>query len=142
MIKSFIAVTREIDDPKTAAEEIIKIINPQKNLLKNSIGIVSCFSEFEESGALNEICASLPFETIGATTCLCSTGGETDQVIFAVTVLTSDDCDFKTVKIPLTDAYDKSVASVLTPFLNEREEKPALILSYFPLMNTVSGDMI
>jgi hypothetical protein len=59
-----------------------------------------------------------------------------------ITVLTSDDCDFRTAAIPVGDKYEDSIASALAAMLEQDEEKPALFLCFFPLMNTISGDMI
>jgi hypothetical protein len=142
MIKSFTATTRKIDDPQAAVTEILTMLAPDKNLLPNSVGIISCFSEFEDTGALKAICDALPFDCIGTTTCLCSAGQEIDEVLFAITVLTSDDCDFKSLAIPITEQYEQNVNSSLTALIGQSLEKPALFLSYFPLMNTMSGDMI
>lgn len=142
MIKAISATTREIDNVKTAVSEIMDALNPSENLLKNSLGIISCFSEFEETGVLQAICGALPFDSIGATTCICSAGGQTDQIIFSITVLTSDDCRFETVELPVTEKYAESINSGLSPLLDRFDKKPALILSYLPLINTISGDMI
>jgi len=142
MIKSYTATTREIDDPQAAVAEILAMLAPDNNLLKNSLGIISCFSEFEDTGVLKAICDALPFECIGATSCLCSAGQEIDEILFAITVLTSDDCDFKSLAIPITEQYEQNISSSLTALLGHSPEKPALFLSYFPLMNTVSGDLI
>ncbi|MDR1695153.1 MAG: FIST C-terminal domain-containing protein [Endomicrobium sp.] len=142
MIKSYIASTREIDDAKAAVSEILSQLEPEKNMLKNSLGIISCFSEFEDTGVLKAVCDALPFDCIGATTSLCAAGKEIDQVLFNVTVLTSDDCNFKTAAVPLAEKCEESVKSVLTDVLGKSDEKPALFLSCFPLMSSVSGDMI
>jgi hypothetical protein len=142
MIKSFSAVTREIDDAEAAVAEITGALDLEKNLLKNSLGIVSCFTEFEDTGALKAVCDALPFDCIGSTTCLCAVGEEIDQIILAVSVLTSDDCSFRTTAIPVGDNYEASVDATLTALLEQEKESPALLLGYFPLMNTVSGDMI
>jgi len=142
MIRSFTATTREIDDPQAAVTEILTMLALEKNMLQNSVGIISCFSEFEDTGALKAICDALPFECVGTTTCLCSAGKEADEILFAITVLTSDDCVFKTLAALITEEYIKSIHSSFTDFLGQSPEKPALFLSYFPLMNTVSGDMI
>jgi hypothetical protein len=142
MIKSFTATTREIDDPQAAVTEILALLTPDTNLLHNSVGIISCFSEFEDTGALKAICDALPFTCIGTTTCLCAAGKEIDEALFAISVLTSDDCDFKSLAIPITEQYEQNINSSLTALFGQSPEKPALILSYFPLMNTVSGDMI
>ena len=142
MIKSIIAATLEIDDADKAVEEIISAIKPDINLLKNSLGIISCFSEFEETGVLKAITDALPFDCIGSTTILCSADNVIDQVLFTITVLTSDDCDFVSVSLPVADDYMKSIGDGLSDLLNKKDDKPALLLSYFPLMKTVSGDMI
>lgn len=142
MIKSYTAVTREIDDSGAAVREILESLDTDKNLLKNSIGIISCFSEFDDTGVLKAICDALPFDCIGSTTCLCSAGNETDQVLLAINVLTSDDCVFKTALIPMTESYEESIESELTPILGSTAEKPALILSFLPLIQTLGGDSI
>ena len=68
MIKSFVATTREVDDVQAAVAEITAALDLEKNLLKNSLGVISCFSDFEETGVLKAICDSLPFDCIGSTT--------------------------------------------------------------------------
>ena len=142
MIKSLVAITCEIDDVDAAVNDITSALNIEENLLKNSIGIISCFSEFEETGVLKAICDALPFDCIGATTNMCSCENETAQVLFALTVLTSDDCEFDSILLPITEEYTTTIKSELASLINKREAKPALILSYFPILNTVSGDMI
>ena len=143
MIKSIIASTREIDDAQAAVAEILGTLDLEKNLLKNSLGIISCFSEFEGTGVLKAICDALPFDCIGATTCVCAVNGEIDQMIFVITVLTSDDCDFKTLSIPLhEDSYRESINVSVSSLIDSCPDKPALILSYFPLMQTLGGDSI
>jgi len=142
MIKSISAVTREIDDVEAAVNEITTALNIEENLLKNSLGIISCFSEFSETGVLKAICDALPFNCIGATTTLCSSENETDQILLTVTVLTSDECSFESIALPITEDYKKTIETDLAGLLGKREDKPTLMLSYFPIMNTVSGDMI
>ena len=142
MIKSFTATTREIDDTEAAVAEIKNQLDPDNRLLKNSIGIISCFSEFEESGVLKAICDALPFECVGASTCLCAGCGEIDQVLFVITVLTSDDCSFKTAVAPISEKYEESIESALSNLMDQGGVKPALILTYLPLIPAVSGDMM
>ena len=142
MIRSLTAGTREIDNPEAAIAEIKKTLDLDKNLLKHSLGIISCFSEFEDTGACKAICDSLPFDCVGATTCLCASGEEVDQVYFTITVLTSDDCSFKTAAVPIAGPLEASVASGLSGLLGKPETPPALLFGYFPLMNNVSSDVI
>ena len=138
MIKAFTAVTREIDDTEVAVEEILAALEPQKNLLKNSLGLISCYSEFIETGVLKAVCDALPFGCVGATTSIASAGKETDRMMLTLTVLTSDDCSFETVKLPLTE----NVGAPLLPLLDRGGEKPALLLGYFPILSTMCGDTL
>ena len=142
MIKSIIATTREIDDPKTAVAEIKAALDLGHELLKNSLGIISCFSDFADTGVLQAICDALPFDCIGATTLQCAANGEIDQILLTLTVLTSDDCDFKTALIPVSEGYEAAIDSKVSELLGYSDEKPALLLGYFPLMTTLSGDML
>jgi hypothetical protein len=142
MIQSFVVTTSEVDDISIAVAEILDSLNIQKRLLKNSIGIISCYSEFIETGVLKAICAALPFDTLGNTTCLSSTNGISDQLIFSMIVLTSDDCDFKTVRIPVAENFEKNINDTLRPLIDYSESKPKLILTYLPLMNSLGGDKI
>ena len=142
MIKSYSATTREIDDALAAVNEIKASLDIDNILLKNSIGIISCFSEFDETGVLKEICEALPFDCIGATSGLCSANGETDQIIFTITVLTSDDCDFKTTLISIDDNFENNITSSISPLINQQNQSPSLILGYFPLVNAIGGDII
>ena len=142
MIKALTAVTREIDDAQAAVSEVLAALDLEKNLLKNSLGIISCFSEFDETGALKAICDALPFDCIGTTTCLCSAGQEIDQMILAVSVLTSDECKFNTTVIQVDDDYQSTIYSSVTALIEKSGEKPAVLLGYFPLINTKGGDLM
>ncbi len=141
MIKALTAVTSEIDDPKAAVQDILTGLSLEKNLQKHSMGIISCFSEYEDTGVLKAVCDALPFDCVGSTTCLCAAKQQADQLLFAITVLTSDDCSFETIRLHIGDNFEASVDSSMKAFLADKE-KPAVFLSYFPLMTTVSGDRI
>jgi hypothetical protein len=142
MIKTFSATTREVDDADIAIAEIKETLDYEGKLLKNTLGIVSCYSEFIETGVLKDICEALPFDCIGATSCLSASAGEADQIIFAIMVLSSDDCEFHTLKIPICEKYKDTIASTMSEVMEKPGEKPKLLLSYFPLIQTVSGDML
>ncbi|MCL2126104.1 MAG: FIST C-terminal domain-containing protein [Oscillospiraceae bacterium] len=142
MIKSICAATREADDARAAVAEITAGLDLENHLLANSIGIISCFSDFDETGVLKEICEALPFDCIGATTCLGAVGTEIDQIIFTITVLTSDDCRFEAAMIPIDNNAKGADSKALSDFLQKNKTMPAMMLSYFPMMTEVSGDMI
>jgi len=142
MIQSHTAITREVDDPQIAVSEILAGLALEKNLRKHSLGVISCFSECIDTGVFQAVCDALPFDCVGATTCVCASQKTADQLALSVMVLTSDDCRFQTIAIPVGQDYGLSIESVLGNALQQAEEKPSLLLSYFPLINTISGDMM
>ena len=142
MIRILTATTRELDDVQAAVDEITAALDPENNLLKNSLGLIACFAEFGETGALKAICDALPFECIGTTTCLSAVGQEIDQMILAITVLTSDDCEFPTALINIDDDYEANINTSVNALLTQSAVKPSVLLGYFPLLNTKGGDLM
>ncbi|MCL2498436.1 MAG: FIST C-terminal domain-containing protein [Symbiobacteriaceae bacterium] len=142
MIKSLTAYTREVDDPKMAVAEVLDMLQLEGNLGKHSLGVISCFSDFDDSGVLKAICEALPFDCIGTTTCFCSANGAMDQVMLTITVLTSDECEFHTLLLPIDDNFQETINTSLEDFLSKVSQPPAIFLSYFPLITEISGDMI
>ena len=140
MTRTFVASTIELDDSKIAIEEIKSQLNLEKNLLKNSIGIISCHQEFLFSHVAQDVIAALPFEVVGTVASVQSVGDD-EEVPFRLTlmVLTSDDVTYKTVLTPsilenpkqvITDSYQQAVTG----------EPPAAIflLSSFILQNSAA----
>ncbi|MDR1093777.1 MAG: FIST C-terminal domain-containing protein [Clostridiales bacterium] len=143
MIKTLTAYTREIDDPEAAAAEILGQLDLPKNQLKNSLGLVSCFSEFADTGVLAALKDALPFEFIGSTTCLCGMAGQTDQVLLCLTVLTSDTVEFKTgwSDSVMTDT-EAATATAYARAAAGQKGRPSLGFVYAPLILTISGDLM
>ncbi len=141
MIKSYTAFTAEVDDIDYAVDDIKKQLPPMNTLLKNSVGIISCYADFIDTGVYAAICESLPFDIVGTTTIFSAVEGSSDEIILSLMILTSDDVYFS---VGLSDeiltkdenflraAYDN--ASSLLP------EKPSLILSYAPLLMNIGSD--
>ena len=46
MIKTLTAQTHEIDDVELAVSEILEQLNVGEKLLKNTVGILTCYTEF------------------------------------------------------------------------------------------------
>ncbi|MDR1730521.1 MAG: FIST C-terminal domain-containing protein [Synergistaceae bacterium] len=148
MIKALTAHTGEIDNTEAALAEIMEQLDLKNNLLKNSIGLITCYSEFIDTGIVKALTSALPFETVGTTTLGNLVPGSLDTLSLTIMVLTSDDVSFS---VGLTDsitsdspedealcaaAYEKAAAK-LPDF---PEKKPLLILSFAPLLMNVSGD--
>jgi hypothetical protein len=141
MIKTLTAYTTEIDDIETAVSEILDQLNLDKNLLKNSIGIISCFTDFLNSGVVRELAGKLPFDMVGATTLGGSTGGSLGETILILTVLTSDEVEFVTgVTDPILEEDESLIRRAYEKAGGSRGDKPALMLSFAPLLLNVSCD--
>ncbi|MDL2258258.1 FIST C-terminal domain-containing protein [Eubacteriales bacterium OttesenSCG-928-K08] len=104
MIKTLTAHTNEIDDPKLAVEEILEQLDIKNSLLKNSVGIISCYPEFVDTGVVKALGQRLPFSLVGCTTLGNTVEGASGLMLLCLTVLTADDVFFATaVSDPLEE---------------------------------------
>jgi hypothetical protein len=142
MVRALSAYTNEMDDLNVFVETILEQLDLKHNLLKHAIGIVSCYSEFIDSGAWKALAKALPFPLAGTTTIACLTADATDyQMQLVLLVLTSDTALF----IPgLTDPITSEDRAVLeTAYLGaaaQMEGSPDLILSFAPLGTNAGCD--
>ena len=143
MIKSFTAYTHEVDDKGAAVSEILERLELEgKNkLLKNTVGIVSCYAEYIDSGVWKALCEKLPFEIIGTTTIANMTSGVLGETMLSIMVLTSDDTAFSTA-LSETVAVEDTVPlkALYQEALSKLSGKPSLMLSFAPLLNSVGSD--
>ncbi|MDR1160302.1 MAG: FIST C-terminal domain-containing protein [Syntrophomonadaceae bacterium] len=141
MIKALTAFTDEIDDAETAVEDILRQIPIEENLLANSIGIITCYTDYIETGAFAAICKALPFSTVGMTTLGNAVSGSTGKMLLTLLLLTSNDVEFS---VGLTDAITEADENPLRGSYQEAAARltgePALMLSFVPLLMNVSGD--
>jgi hypothetical protein len=142
MIRMLNACTWEIDDVDAAVSELLEQLDLKNRVLKNSVGIISCYTEFIETGVVKAVCGALPFDTVGCTTLGNSTRGECGLELLSLTVLTSDDVSFSvqstavkkdTMSADMKAAYDKA--------RGDRGD-PALVLTIAPLITDLSGSDI
>ena len=133
--------TYEIDDPKIALEEIKAQLENKITLLKNSVGIIMCHTEFISSGVVKYISENLPFDLAGVTTSSQAVNNEAGELILTIFIMTSDDTWFKTgvtesvnegIDEPTKKAFDKVSAGVSEP--------PKLALIFPPLILKYAGD--
>jgi hypothetical protein len=147
MIESFSFHTAEIDDSEAAAAEISSQLDLKK-LKKNSLGLISCYAEFISSGVVAALAKALPFPLAGTTTLAGAAGAVRGEMLLILTVLTSDDVEFAAAvtdplsgedEAPLRAAWEK-VTSARRPEGTGESARPALMLSFAPLLLNVSGD--
>ncbi|MDR1950476.1 MAG: hypothetical protein LBQ38_13885, partial [Spirochaetaceae bacterium] len=94
MIKSIVAYSTELDDPETAVPEIMDMLKPEQNFLKNSLGIIICHVEFTEPLIIKNLCKKLPFPVIGICSIASAVPDRSEEMLLSVMVLTSDDVFF------------------------------------------------
>ncbi|MDR1248506.1 MAG: FIST C-terminal domain-containing protein [Treponema sp.] len=141
MMQTITIHTSEIDDPEAAVAELLAQLETKGPLLAHSVGLVTCFADFISAGIVEDLAKKLPFEILGTTTIAGASESAAGEVLLFLTVLTGDDVEFVaglTDPIgaediaPISAAWEKAAAG--------RAEKPALMLSFAPLLTNVSGD--
>lgn len=136
-----IAHTLEIDDSESALSDILDGLQLEKNLLKHSVGIISCYPEFLDSNILELLKDSLPFEIVGITTISTGTNKFSEPLALTLTVLTSDDSYFySVVSNSLLGNFEEELDLVVKKASLFKEELPKLGLIYLPMLNTLSGN--
>lgn len=143
MIKTISAHTREIDEIGDAVQEILEQLNLQENLMKNSVGFLSCYAEFVDSGVTAAVCEQLPFDVIGISTIGNMCDGQIGDMMLVVTVLTSDDVSFSAVCTePLSQEYCRPINDAYKNAAKRLPEAPSFILAAAPLLTNLGGDTI
>lgn len=142
MIEALTAHTFEIDDSAAAVAEILAQIDLEK-LKSNSLGILTCSTDFLETGTAAAVSEAMPFNVIGCTTAAGATTGELGELILNLMVLTSDDVVFSAgVTESLAEEQEAPIKAAYRKAGEGRSEKPALILAFAPFINTVGGERI
>jgi hypothetical protein len=139
------AYTREIDYAEDAVAEILPQLGLEKNLLKHSVAIITCCSDFVGTGVVEAICKLLPFDAVGCTTLGNASPGNYGLDGLAVAVLTSDDAEFSTALSADVTAenYPKALADVYMKAKENVRGKPVCAFTFLPIFNNISGaDML
>ncbi|MCL2046015.1 MAG: hypothetical protein FWG88_06480 [Oscillospiraceae bacterium] len=141
MIKSYSAFTSEVDDVQLAVSEIITQLEPEKNCLDSTVGIVTCYHEFATEKIVAELYKKLGFPIIGTTTTAISTNSGFGQLDLSILMITSDDVVFTAVcSDSLDDGLDKPFEIMYKKAVQGHNETPKLIISAAPLMLKFAGD--
>jgi hypothetical protein len=142
MIKIISACTNEIDVPETAVDEILAELDLEKNLMKNSVAYISCFSEFIESGSLKAVTDALPCDCLAVTTQYNMANGVLGDMMMIVSLITSDTVEFSTAfTAPLTEeTRDASIVAAYKDAESKLSGKPELAFVCAPLINNIGGD--
>lgn len=143
MIRMLTAQTTEVDDVDFAVAEILKQLDLENRLLKNSVGILACYADFLEGGVIPALCERLPFDVVGVTTLGTGTEKTAELLALTVCVLTSDDVSFSAVlSEPLGDDHENRIQAAYDKAAAALPDAPALILAYVPMMAALGGEKI
>lgn len=144
MVRMLTACTEEIDDVELAVEEILGQLDLPANQLKNTVGMLTCYSEFIDTGVVAALCGALPFDVAGATTMGNAVPGCLGQLSLTLSVLTSDDATFSTTLTPsLTDSgLGEAIAVRYPEACAALGGEPRLAIAFAPLLFSIGGDII
>jgi hypothetical protein len=141
MLKALTAHTSEIDDVEAALSEVLDQLDIDGSLLKNSIGILTCYYDFIESGVVSALRDALPFDVVGSTTICGAAPYASGPMILTIMVLTSDDVSFSAgLSSPLMSEDEDVIREAYDAALKNAKGEPSLILSFAPLLNNISVD--
>jgi hypothetical protein len=140
-MKTIYAHTEEIDDPEAAVAEILAQLDLERRALKNSVGLVSCYAEFISSGVIAALAKALPFPMAGTTTIAAASNAEKGEMSLFLTVLTAEDVEFVTgITGPISGEDEAPFRAAWGQTGAKRPDKPALMLSFAPLLMNVAAD--
>ena len=142
-MRTLTAYTYEIDNINNAVNEVLQQLDLKKNLGKNSVGFISCYSEFIESGVVKELCAALPFEVIGCTTMANGSCGENSFIMLTITVLTGDDVYFgAALSKSVNEKYEERLLEAFNVGKEKIKGEPKFILVFAPLLTAIDGEQV
>jgi len=137
------AYTEEVDEVDDGIAEILGQIN-LGNLKKNSVGLVTCHSDFTNSSFIGELCKKLPFDIIGMTTIASANQHGQGMFSLSLTVLTSDEIVFEAAMARSLDAGNchEKIKAVYSDTVKKLPGQPAMILTFFPFIQDLSGTQL
>ncbi|MDR2535490.1 MAG: FIST C-terminal domain-containing protein [Treponema sp.] len=143
MIKAITACTAEIDDVDTAVLEILTQLNTPQSLCAHSVGFISCYSEFIETGVIKAICKALPFDVIGCTTAGNAIPKAIGEMLCCLIVLTSNDLLFASgVSGSLAEVQEGPLAEAYQQTRAKLPGEPALMFAFTPMMRQVTSEIL
>jgi hypothetical protein len=141
MIQAFSAYTTELDDAELAVRELVERLDYEGKLLKNTVGILSCFADFVETGVVKAMRDAMPFDVLGITTIANVTDGQWSETMLCMLVLTSDDVEFAAaLSGPASEDDPSELRLAYEEAARGRDDRPALALSFFPLLFNIGND--
>lgn len=142
MIHTMTGYVLEADEPETAVNELLMQID-LASLRTHSIGLLSCYLDFADSGIAAAISRAMPFPVIGCTTPGSVVPGYADMLMLSLIVLTSDDVAFQAaLSAPLCIRPEESLTALYRDAAAKSTFDPVMLLAYQPMMPSLSGDFV
>lgn len=142
VIRTLTAFTLEIDEPEIAVREILEQLNLEENLLENSVGFISCYLEFAQTGVLKAICEALPFDVMGSTTSATGIEGQTGNLNLTLMVITSDEVHFAAeLTAPLACEQKQAIRLAYEAAHARLSGEPVFMIAYMPLIQSIGGEV-
>ena len=136
------AWTMELDEPAVAVSEILEQLDLANNALKYSVGLATCGYDFVETGMFKPICDALPFDVIGCTTLTNANNERSGTMLFCLTVLTADDCQFAaTVTNSLVGDSDGEIDKAVQKAISAIGQKANMAIALMPMYG-IGGEIM
>lgn len=141
MVKMYTATTEEFDDIDLAVNEITTQLGLRQNRLAHSVAMITCYSEFNDTGVLNAVADALGCECGGCVSIYSSTGRRGGIMnSLCVSFFTSDDADFKVVR--LSGMGSKPPEQLKSEYKNLSAGFAAkFAIGFFPLISSLGGEV-
>jgi hypothetical protein len=142
MIETMTAFTFEVDEPDTAVAEIQGQIDMSR-LRKSSLGILTCYTDFVDTGAAQAVGRAMPFDVIGITTAGSVVPGSVGELMLSLMVLTSDDVEFAAGATgSIVDDRDGPIGEAYQAVRAAHSGQPVMMIPFVPFINTVGGEAV
>jgi hypothetical protein len=143
VIRVLTAYTLEIDDVDAAVRDILEQLDLEKNLLKNSAGLLFCYLDFINSGVVKTLCDKLPFDVMGCTSQGFAVQGANEEIMLTLTVLTSDEAEFHSgISEALVQNEENLIASMYQNLTAGKTLNPALLFAFVPMIPNLLGNVV
>ncbi|MDR0723231.1 MAG: FIST C-terminal domain-containing protein [Treponema sp.] len=137
------AYTFEIDDVAIAVSEILAQLNVEHTLCAHTVGLMTCYDEFIETGVTKAISDALPFDIIGCSTMANAFAGELGEMMLCLTVLTSDEVLFSAgVTQSLIEIQDAPLIAAYQEARRILPGEPGMMLMCGPIISQLGGEIL
>jgi len=143
MTKLYTAITKEIDVPEQAVQDLLGQLNLKDNMLTNTVGIIHYYFEYIETGVYDALCNALPFPLVGCVSDYLASNNGYGDTCLTITMLTSDDAHFQIFTVNDTNKKETNeIIQELKSLCTEMSlyEKPKMAFTFLAPLNHFSGD--